>query len=756
MALIYVAKSGNDTSGTGASGNPYLTIARGIRASKSGDEVVVRAGIYLNEGGTNGLAPVSGTTIRAEVYPKLLGPVGDPRGLWDAAHSVIIDQGGGSTTRRGFYCAGKSNVTIIGFEIRNAFNGVEFGGSNDNNNWNTVRACYIHDCSDNGISTTSAMQLTIDGNEVHDCCPNASGRSNISVLRNRISPATLAGGYHVRITNNCSHHSMRPGGNSSDANGIIVDKMHHYGDMYADMRVLVQGNYCWGNRGPGIKVMASRQIDVLDNTTYNNFRIKKPPYNGTGTTWGGDIVSQNSNKNTWRRNIGVATGIYGSISKSGGFANVGQATGYEETWPLTGNTIVDNLFFGYDKDGAGGERPATDVHSNRAEDQLPSATTNKLGTALGLTSAADIFVAPDANPPDFRVKSSSPAYNGVGGTQHIGAWKGTTPPPTTVLTVVTAPAMEILGTPIDASGPVYPSGATVRFQAATYNAELTAPRTFTVQWYNGTAYETKAATITGPTSGGWYSFVAPTVTKRGGLRVKETATDGTTTLNPTSNWIDIAPAPVVVVTPPANTALPSISPSAPKVGSAATCSTGTWSGTTPMTFAFQWQAAGVDIPGATGQSYTPVADDKTKALTCKVTAANSAGSATATSAATSAVTDPTDLTLEQVTAQLLAAQADILALRADLNAQTTRNNTQDGDIAAVESRFGSRIGDIEEYIGGLRERLEIVESALEGGTDDDDLSAVVYEMQDQVANLLRIVGAFSTTGRLSLRPRAEP
>lgn len=759
MALIYVATNGNDATGTGTSAKPYRTIAAGIAASGTNGEIVVRAGTYSNEGGASGLAPKSGTTIRAETYPTLLGPIGDPRGLWTAAHSVIIDQGGNGTSKRGFYCAGKSNVTIIGFEIRNAFNGVEFGGSSDNNNWNTVRACHIYDCSDNGISTTSAMQLTIDGNQVHDCCPRASGRSNISVLRNRISAATLAGGYHVRITNNCSHHSMRSGGNSSDANGIIVDKMQHFPDMFAGMRVLVQGNYCWGSRGPGIKIMASRQVDVLDNTSYNNFRIKKPPYTGTGTSWGGDLVSQNSNKNTWRRNIGVATGIYGANSKSGGFANVGQSNGYEETWPLTGNTIQDNLFFGYDKDGSGGDKASTDFSTNESSAQGPSAETNKMGTALGLTSAAGIFVAPDANPPDFRVKVGSPAYNGVGGTQHIGAWKGTVVPVDPLLEKDTDPVMEILGDTIGTRSdglPIYPVGATVRFKAGTYRNGPPTSVTHTVEWWNGSAYEAKTATVSGPSSG-WYTFTAPSVSKQGGLHIKEVAVKGSVTLTTTSNWIDIAPQ-TITNTPPTNSVPPSISGTA-AVGSTLSRSIGTWAGDPTPTHATQWKAGGANIAGATGASYTPVTADIGKVITVAVAGTNSEGTLTVTSAATAAVVDtrpPDDLT--GLTRRMEAVEAKSGSQGNDITTLFGLVRDIDTALKNAVTTLGNRIGAVETETGGLPARVEELEAGLSdlqlvlGGFSD--LEAAVYDIQQRIEDVERVVVRFASNGRLRLHPKA--
>lgn len=49
---IYVATTGNDTSGTGASGAPYRTLGRAITAATAGKTIVLRAGVY-HEGGSN-------------------------------------------------------------------------------------------------------------------------------------------------------------------------------------------------------------------------------------------------------------------------------------------------------------------------------------------------------------------------------------------------------------------------------------------------------------------------------------------------------------------------------------------------------------------------------------------------------------------------------------------------------------------------------------------------------------------------------
>ena len=92
---------------------------------------------------------------------------------------------------------------------------------------------------------------------------------------------------------------------------------------------------------------------------------------------------------------------------------------------------------------------------------------------------------------------------------------------------------------------------------------------------------------------------------------------------------------------PRSISLPTISGS-PTVGQTLTATNGTWSGK-PTSFAYQWQrcdAAGgscADIGGASGQSYVVSDPDLGATMRVRVTAANSAGSASAASTPTGAV-----------------------------------------------------------------------------------------------------------------------
>jgi lysophospholipase L1-like esterase len=119
------------------------------------------------------------------------------------------------------------------------------------------------------------------------------------------------------------------------------------------------------------------------------------------------------------------------------------------------------------------------------------------------------------------------------------------------------------------------------------------------------------------------------------ITVTVTATNSAGSASATAAGVGpVLAAPVA----PANTVLPAITGSA-NVGSILSASSGTWTGTATITYAYQWQRSGGNISGATANSYTLVTADIGASITVVVTATNIAGSASATSAAIGPVTD---------------------------------------------------------------------------------------------------------------------
>jgi len=107
----------------------------------------------------------------------------------------------------------------------------------------------------------------------------------------------------------------------------------------------------------------------------------------------------------------------------------------------------------------------------------------------------------------------------------------------------------------------------------------------------------------------------------------------------------IALIAVTAGTPPAVTTQPSISGTALR-GQTLTAQSGSWSGTTPISFAYQWRrcsSSGGDcgsIGGATTPTYTLGSSDVGHTLRVQVTASNSAGSAQAVSSQTAVIAAP--------------------------------------------------------------------------------------------------------------------
>lgn len=129
--------------------------------------------------------------------------------------------------------------------------------------------------------------------------------------------------------------------------------------------------------------------------------------------------------------------------------------------------------------------------------------------------------------------------------------------------------------------------------------------------------------------------------------------------------------------PPVNVGYPTINLSfgdtAPTLGDFLTASVGTWSGTFPFTYAYQWKRCDpadpvngscFDITNARSSFYTPVAADYGKRLRVQITATNSLGSTRQNSEVTAQVT--ADTVVLRVTPQIIGGNTvdSVLSLTA--------------------------------------------------------------------------------------------
>ena len=104
----------------------------------------------------------------------------------------------------------------------------------------------------------------------------------------------------------------------------------------------------------------------------------------------------------------------------------------------------------------------------------------------------------------------------------------------------------------------------------------------------------------------------------------------TITATLTSNLNKGGGGPIPPPSPPVNIVAPNITGSS-VIGQTLTCSNGTWTGTNPITYTYQWKNNGVDILGETNSTYVTVFGDYGDSITCEVTGTNIAGSSSAIS-----------------------------------------------------------------------------------------------------------------------------
>lgn len=102
------------------------------------------------------------------------------------------------------------------------------------------------------------------------------------------------------------------------------------------------------------------------------------------------------------------------------------------------------------------------------------------------------------------------------------------------------------------------------------------------------------------------------------------------------NQLEVVVNPSAGGNPPLNTVLPAVTGTA-QVGQTLTSTTGTWTGDATITYARQWLANNVPIPGATLATYIPTSDTVGKVIAVRVMGTNPVGVGVATSAPTAVV-----------------------------------------------------------------------------------------------------------------------
>ncbi len=238
------------------------------------------------------------------------------------------------------------------------------------------------------------------------------------------------------------------------------------------------------------------------------------------------------------------------------------------------------------------------------------------------------------------------------------------------------------------------------------------PFTYAYQWKSCSSSGESCSNISGATSS-TFNLTSSYVGKT--LRLTVTAKDSIGSSEVSSS----ASAVVIVPAPPSYTALPAISGTS-RDGQVFSASTGSWSGTTPISYTYQWQSCNLDgeecqnVEGATGQTYTLTSGNLETTLKVVVTATNSLGSAHATSWASTVIGPgaPSELEAPSVSGNpnsgqtLYANAGDWGGTETEIRYQWEHCNATGGECAIIGGADGSEYTLSESNVGAtLRVRV---------------------------------------------------
>jgi parallel beta-helix repeat protein len=164
-----------------------------------------------------------------------------------------------------------------------------------------IRNNVVHDCSGSGIAEQGGDSITIAYNRIYDnSWWTVYGTSGLNIFHQLdTAGAHTVDGYKNFLVGNVvyGNHLNLPwiGANPpaiTDGNGIIIDSNKHQdggGPAYRG-KTYIANNIVYGNGGRGVHVYESRNVDIVNNTTYNNM-LSKSKYITCGEV---DAVSDES------------------------------------------------------------------------------------------------------------------------------------------------------------------------------------------------------------------------------------------------------------------------------------------------------------------------------------------------------------------------------------------------------------------------------------------------------------------------------
>jgi len=292
----YVSPSGSDSSDGRSDTTPFRTIQHAADLTNPGDAVLIMPGTYTASYSAAGQPDVvaitrSGTSAAYITYKAATAtrPVILNQASWNG-----IDVRGASYIRiEGLEIAGNSaHITMdtarsMGLD-QPATNGgcviVQPDSTGIIPHHVVIQNNVVHDCAGGGIASNKADYIVIAYNTVYNnALWSKYGNSGISIYESRMSDRLP--GYHNIVLSNIAYGNkeLLPAGPAiTDGNGIIIDDLDNTqsNNVIYTGRTLVSNNLSYNNGGRGIHIFYSRNVDVINNTTFDNNSILPGKDNG--------------------------------------------------------------------------------------------------------------------------------------------------------------------------------------------------------------------------------------------------------------------------------------------------------------------------------------------------------------------------------------------------------------------------------------------------------------------------------------------
>ncbi|MDF5708755.1 MAG: choice-of-anchor D domain-containing protein [Nostoc sp. S4] len=289
--VYYVSGTGNDSNNGLKEISAFRTLQKAADLVKAGDTVYVMNGTYEQSKypnnpvlGINQKHGTSSAPITFAAYP---------------GHNPVIK----STNFQAINIVGSSYIVIEGLTMVGANDQItlKYAQSQESNKLNPLTngaGIYIQPDKENnishhivirnntiskfgsaGIGSKEADYLTIEGNTVSETSWYSPwGASGISTLNNHNSDNNTTD-YKIIIRNNTVYDNYTyipwwesPTGKATEGHGIMIDSADSLGldgKAYAG-KTLIANNIAYNNGGAGIQVFKSSNVDVVNNTTYQN------------------------------------------------------------------------------------------------------------------------------------------------------------------------------------------------------------------------------------------------------------------------------------------------------------------------------------------------------------------------------------------------------------------------------------------------------------------------------------------------------